>query len=386
MSHRRRQSPKDSGTAREDKDQQSLQRHLESETFDDACSLGRFCLNPCGFLFQLSLDRYNKWCSRESRELQKPPAQSDKVVVASSHASMTTSPLIPAAYPVVATIVWVIVILKVFPVINDSPSIPSYHKVLGRIACFLCTASWVWARTTRPGNITVDTIARFDNYPYDHFLYVPDNVCPTLRIRKLARSKYDRYTGRHVPRFDHYCGWLGNAIGEENYRVFLCFLLVHCSIAIYGAVILCRILLLSQEEAVKEQNVREDESLFSNLSTGLNGWVFLLALLLLILCPALVGLFGFHVYLLFNGMTTNEYYKRKQATAWVTASQQRQRHTTTAKSDIEEQKQPSSRGQIPANIYNLGVLANMAEVVYPRSLRAKHLQDGLNRDAACTER
>ncbi len=42
-----------------------------------------------------------------------------------------------------------------------------------------------------------------------------------MGVPKLARSKYDMYSGQHVPRFDHFCGWLGTPIGEENYRYFL---------------------------------------------------------------------------------------------------------------------------------------------------------------------
>lgn len=82
--------------------------------------------------------------------------------------------------------------------------------------------------TTNPGIITKTNIQRYDHFPYDHLLFTPDRICSTTGVRRLARSKYDRFKYKqNVARFDHYCGWVYNSIGEENYRFFLLFLLVH---------------------------------------------------------------------------------------------------------------------------------------------------------------
>jgi hypothetical protein len=72
----------------------------------------------------------------------------------------------------------------------------------------LCVGSWQSACRSGPVNITQDTMHQCDNYRYDGLLAIVIKICQTLKIRKLSRSKYDRYTHKQVPRFDHHCGWL----------------------------------------------------------------------------------------------------------------------------------------------------------------------------------
>lgn len=47
--------------------------------------------------------------------------------------------------------------------------------------------------------------------------------CTTCLVRKRVRSKHCTTTYRCVARFDHYCVWLGNAIGLCNHRTFAAF-------------------------------------------------------------------------------------------------------------------------------------------------------------------
>ncbi|TIB63112.1 hypothetical protein E3P77_03643 [Wallemia ichthyophaga] len=50
------------------------------------------------------------------------------------------------------------------------------------------------------------------------------NFCIYTLCKKPLRSKYDRVTNKLVARFDHYCPWVWNAIGSNNHRQFICFL------------------------------------------------------------------------------------------------------------------------------------------------------------------
>lgn len=128
---------------------------------------------------------------------------------------------------------WSIVFAYGYPEIERSSHISSYHQYTGYVVFLLCMGSWHYACHVGPGIVTERTIPLYDHYKYDDILYT-NKLCPTLKIRKIARSKYDRFSHRHVPRFDHFCGWLNQAVGERNYRWFLLFLVVHVAMCVYG--------------------------------------------------------------------------------------------------------------------------------------------------------
>ena len=49
-------------------------------------------------------------------------------------------------------------------------------------------------------------------------------LCVTCRIVRPLRAKHCSVTNRCVEAFDHYCPWVGNAIGRGNRHLFLTFL------------------------------------------------------------------------------------------------------------------------------------------------------------------
>ena len=65
----------------------------------------------------------------------------------------------------------------------------------------------------------------------DRGLLVP--VCTTCEIVKPLRSKHDRFTDVCVERFDHYCPFMGQAIGGNNYREFF-FAMFNAGVAMYA--------------------------------------------------------------------------------------------------------------------------------------------------------
>jgi len=57
------------------------------------------------------------------------------------------------------------------------------------------------------------------------------NICAPCQQRRPLRSKHVRQTEDCVARFDHYCEWVANAIGEKNHKAFMAFLISvnwHC--------------------------------------------------------------------------------------------------------------------------------------------------------------
>lgn len=119
---------------------------------------------------------------------------------------------------------WSVIFFYVYPWIDASTSVSSYHKVMGYLVFGACVASWRYASTSSPGFITEQNQSRYNHFPYDGVLFVEGQKCPTTHILRPARSKFDRYKyHQNIPRFDHFCGWLYNTVGEENYRFFLLF-------------------------------------------------------------------------------------------------------------------------------------------------------------------
>jgi hypothetical protein len=228
-------------------------------------------------------------------------------------------------YLVVVLGSWSIVFTYVYPEIEKSSYVFSYHQKIGYAVFVMCMASWHYACRVGPGNVTARTIALFDHYEYDNVLY-SDKLCPTLEIRKIARSKYDRSSQRHVPRFDHYCGWLNQTVGERNYRWFLLFLTVHVFMCWYGTWVMASVL---YGEILDKDLLN---ATFFNVATGVEvkadfvivfHYLFMRhfqlcgVLLLLSVMGVTLGIFwGFHLYITSLNMTTNEFFKWQSVKRW----------------------------------------------------------------------
>lgn len=334
-------------------------------------------------------------------------------------------------YLVVVLGSWSIMFTYGYDFMTRSPHVSSNHKISGYFVFIACMASFRKANTTSPGYIVEGNIPRFDNYPYDNLLYV-NKKCTSLGFRKLARSKYDRYSNSHVARFDHFCGWIDNAVGEENYRFFLLFLTVHVFMCAYGTFITYH---LFQGE-IADKNLRN--AIFYNAETGkevqadfiiIAHYLFMkhfhvaAVYLLMGAMTVVLGLFLlFHLYIAANGMTTNEFYKWRQVKKWHKKAKAKYSAALAeglvkkASNGVKSNKSmgelpdvdvgcigptgavplPSSAqanpgeetvtdtapdkyrdpGPFPTNIYDLGPVENFKEILFPRSLRmginAKH--------------
>jgi hypothetical protein len=228
-------------------------------------------------------------------------------------------------YLVVVLGSWSIVFAYGYPEIEKSGYVSSSHQWIGYAVFVACMASWYYACHVGPGNVTARTISLFDHYEYDNVLY-SDKLCPTLKIRKIARSKYDRSSQRHAPRFDHYCSWLNQAVGERNYRWFLLFLAVHVFMCWYGTWVMASVMY----GEILEKDLLN--ATFFNVGTGVEvkadfvivfHYIFRRhfqlcgVLLLMSVMGATLGIFlGFHLYITSLNMTTNEYFKWRSVKRW----------------------------------------------------------------------
>ena len=186
--------------------------------------------------------------------------------------------------------------------------------------------SFYLACSVPAGFITPNTLHVYNNYSYDQVIFHPDRTCRTTGLPKLARSKYCPYMKCNVSRMDHFCPWVNQAVGEENYRFFLFFLFTNVMVIGYAAVCMGLILAsvvhdkkLFQAQFVQGGGKRgggggqevTSASTMIVLQYLLYTEVTTVCVLILTASMAFVLLcfLGYHLSLVFRGMTTNESYK-----------------------------------------------------------------------------
>ena len=209
-------------------------------------------------------------------------------------------------------------------------AVSARHAVVVPVAMLISIASWLAVCFSDPGIVDAHTLdAQLATYPHDHVLY-KSKTCPTLGVTCPARSKYCRITQRRVAKFDHYCGWMGNSIGENNLRYFITFLAVHVVLTSYGSWLCASAIsgeirrrgLWSAEFEPTRRQRRGGGANDSGVSRLASDWTLLtkfvvyhfspavtLSLFLAILVVMLGAFLGYHLWLIHKGMTTNESFK-----------------------------------------------------------------------------
>jgi palmitoyltransferase len=152
-------------------------------------------------------------------------------------------------------------------------------------------------------------------YPYDKVIFHPGSTCRTCLFLKPARSKHCSLCKACVARSDHHCIWLRTCVGQNNYRYFLLLLLSVSMLLVYGAYLGYTLLYNALQEALYHGPpggywsrgmpwLRYLEFLGLAIADDIRvGGVAFFALLT---APLSSVMLGYHIYLIWAGMTTNE--------------------------------------------------------------------------------
>ncbi|KAF2726156.1 zf-DHHC-domain-containing protein [Polychaeton citri CBS 116435] len=151
------------------------------------------------------------------------------------------------------------------------------------------------------------------DYPYDHAIYRPGKTCSTCNHVKPARSKHCSLCGCCVAKCDHHCPWVMNCLGRGNYQHFLALLLSLGTLQVYGAY-LSYCILENYLHLPENPNISmvpwQRLSEFGEMCTITlhAGGLGIAGVGLLAAATAFLPLsfLAYHIYLIWAGMTTNE--------------------------------------------------------------------------------
>lgn len=122
-------------------------------------------------------------------------------------------------------------------------------------------------------------------------------ICTTCEIARPLRSKHDRFTDRCVLKFDHYCPWVGTAVGAKNYNDFFMFCLT--------ILILSPIWFINWYYYLKYYDT--NKTIFQNVSSiEMLPWFVATVLPIMLFMVYAAIMVGQHSFLISQNMTTNE--------------------------------------------------------------------------------
>eukprot|EP01016_Furgasonia_blochmanni_P034923 TRINITY_DN3819_c0_g2_i5.p1 TRINITY_DN3819_c0_g2~~TRINITY_DN3819_c0_g2_i5.p1 ORF type:complete len:458 (+),score=59.52 TRINITY_DN3819_c0_g2_i5:64-1437(+) len=144
--------------------------------------------------------------------------------------------------------------------------------------------------------------ANYDFVGRGHLLKL--KFCDTCYIYRPPRTTHCGICNNCVEKFDHHCPWLGCCVGKRNYLVFYIYVLFLSSFVIYILCVTALQVVLDGNDIMQKPESNFWDIVVQNIISILVGF-YCFAFMFFV-----IGLYGYHCFLVLTSQTTNEQLKK----------------------------------------------------------------------------
>jgi len=273
------------------------------------------------------------------------------------------------------------------------------HTYLGFANFLWCMYNFLMASFKNPGVITAQNQKAFNAmFPPDDQIFFENNECSTCQYgQKPGRSKHCSLCGWCVAKFDHHCIWVNNCIGIGNHYYFMMFLLSNAIICAYGCylggTILYEYTVVNQLfnavfiEPHTQERLPATSLIVAQYLLHVHRQLAFVVILCAVMAVVLIAFFGWHLYLILRGTTSNEMMKwktlrqlarettadeKKKYAAQMEAYEAQQAAIKGLEAVDEEEEilekpswEPREYEKLIENLYHRGCWGNLKLVIWP---------------------